>query len=210
MREKKFNMLTKIGLCAAIFIIGTAIAYNCTSSVNTCSVATECKSSTKATKILPLIDNYQEQYFTIVKRNNVFLNDEDREDLKKDRKELKKLFKEVEKQITNKKYLKEYRAIEKRYAKCDEITTVGMNEFAQKNYNEVDALLNKVYNEVLKNISDYDRNNLVQSETKWLKEVEDYNSVFNSMGFGTIGTIIYYDYEINMRQFRTLLLMLYL
>ena len=160
--------------------------------------------------VLSQIDKYQAKYFEIVKRNDLFLQVEETSAIKNDRKELKKLFKEVKKQVKSKDNLKKYKEIEKRYTKCEEETTVGMNEFANNNYKEVDALLNEVYREVKTKISPADFKKLTASEQKWLKEVNSYKKVFDLKGFGTIGTIIYYDYEINMRQFRTLLLMLYL
>lgn len=159
---------------------------------------------------LALIDKYQEQYFAIVKRNDILLNFEDNSILKKDRKELKKLFAEVKKQITNKPYLKQYNEIEKRYAVCDEITTTGINEFSQKNYDEVDGLLNAFYKDVQSKISMDDFRQLTLSEKNWLKDVQDYKKVYDSMDFGTIGTSIYLDYQTDMSKFRALLLMLYL
>ena len=159
---------------------------------------------------LALIDNYQKKYFEIVKRNDVLLNIEENDAVKKDNKELKKLYLQVKKQIKNKKYLNKYKDIEKRFSECEEETTIGMNEFAENNYKAVDDLLNEVYKEVKSKISSEDFKKLTQSEKEWLKEVEAYEKVFNSKGFGTIGTIVYYGYEIDMRSFRTLLLMLYL
>ena len=158
---------------------------------------------------LALIDKYQEKYFTIIKRNDMFLNTIDFDKVRKDRKELKKLYKEVTKQITNKEYLKKYQDIQKRYSKCEQETTIGMNEFAQKNYNEVDSLLNEVYKEVKSTISADDFAKLESSEKRWLIEVNNYEKVFNSKDFGTIRPLIYYDFETDMREFRTLLLMLY-
>ena len=159
---------------------------------------------------LSLVDKYQTRYFAIVKRNNVLLNFEDDKALNDDRKELKKLYKEVEKQIRNKEYLTEYKKIEAKYSKCEETTTVGMNEFAEKNNKEVDDFMNTVYKKIQSKIPSDDFKNLVLSEQKWLQEVKDYEKTYNSMGFGTIGTVIYYDYQTNMKSFRTLLLMLYL
>ena len=167
------------------------------------------KSNTNLDK-LSLIDNYQAKYFTIIKRNDVLLNIEDEKILNKDRKELKNLYKEVKKQIHNKTYLKEYNKIEKKYSKCDDMTDIGMKEFSMRNYNEIDNLLNEVYKEVKSKISSEDFKKLAESEQKWLEEVDNYKNVYNSMDYGTIGTLIYYDYQINMRNFRTLLLMLYL
>ena len=164
----------------------------------------------EAQKTLNSIDKYQEKYFEIVKRNNVLLSFETNSELKKDRKELKKLFKEVQKQVTNKDYLKEYKAIQKRYAKFNGETTVDINEFAQNYNKEVDTLLNKVYKDVKLKIPAADFKQLVLSERKWLQEVQNYKKVFDSKEFGTIGTSTYYDYETNMKEFRTLLLLLYL
>ena len=168
------------------------------------------KNQKTSADVLSEIDKYQAKYFEIVKRNDLFLQVEETPAIKNDRKELKKLFKEVKKHVKSKDTLRKYKEIEKRYAKCEEETTVGMNEFANNNYKEVDALLNEVYREVKTKISPADFKKLTASEQKWLKEVNAYKKVFDSKGFGTIGTIIYYDYEISMRQFRTLLLMLYL
>lgn len=159
---------------------------------------------------LATIEEYQAKYFTIVKRNNVLLNFEDEKALNKDRRELKNLYKKVEKQIKNKEYLAEYKQIKKKYSECEETTTAGMNEFAENNYREVDALLNTVYKKVQSIIPTEDFKNLVVSEQKWLNEVDNYKQAYDSMEIGTIGTVIYYDYQINMKSFRTLLLMLYL
>ena len=200
----------------AILVVLTTVSFLCImqTQANTVFAETQTeivkKNSKSAQEVLADIDKYQKQYFTIIKRNDVLLQDEDNKILNKDRKELKNLYKKVQKQITNKSYMKNYRDIEKRYANCDGITTPEMNEFAYNYYQEVDALLNKVYQDVKSKISSEDFKNLVQSETEWLKEVEDYKKVFDSRGFGTIGTLVYYDYEISMRQFRTLLLLLYL
>ena len=166
--------------------------------------------SNKAIEILSHIDKYQEEYFTIIKRNNVMLNFDDGEDLKADRKELKKLFSTVKKQVKNKEYLKEYKKIEKQYAKCDEITTTGINEFAENNYNAVKNLYNEVYKKVESKLTPEDFKKLSASEKKWQKEVDAYKKVYDSLEFGTIGLSTYYDYQTSMISFRTLLLMLYL
>ena len=165
--------------------------------------------NTNSDKLL-LIDKYQAEYFRIIKRNNVLLNLEEDKALNKDRKELKKLYKEVKKQISNKTYLKEYSKIERKFSKCDDMTDIGMKEFSINNYNEIEDLLNKVYKEVKSKIPSEDFKNLTMSEQNWIKEVKNYEKIYNSMDYGTIGTVIYYDYQINMRNFRTLLLMLYL
>ena len=178
--------------------------------LNNEQIETVSKNVSIYSEILSDIDKYQERYFKIIKRNDVFLSFESNNTLNRDRKDLKKLYNKVKKQIRNKKYLKEYKEIEKRYSKCNEETTIGINSFMENNYNEIDNLLNKVYKEVQQKIPPEDFKYLVLSEKKWLKEVNSYEDVYNSMGFGTIGTMIYLDYQIDMRKFRTLLLMLYL
>lgn len=164
----------------------------------------------EAPEILSVIDNYQEKYFSIIKRNNVLFREEDDKVLNRDRKELNNLYKEVKKQINNKYYFKQYKDIERRYAKYDEITDAGIRDFAYKNYDEANTLLNNIYQEIKSKIPSKDFEILAQSENKWLKEFKDYEKVFYSMDYGTIGTIIHINYQINIIEFRTLLLMLYL
>ena len=89
-------------------------------------------------------------------------------------------------------------------------TTLEMNQFAKQKYDAFDKLLNDVYGAVKLKISDKDFEKLQIQQRAWLKEVEDYNNVFEAQKFGTIGTLVKLDYEINMRSFRTLLLMMYL
>ena len=196
-------------LVTALAVIGSVSASAKCSCCKKQATAVKKQKMTNADK-LALIDKYQEQYFAIVKRNDILLNFEDSSVLKKDRKELKKLFTEVKKQITNKQYLKKYNEIEKHYAVCDEITTTGINDFSQKNYDEVEGLLNAVYKDVQSKISQDDFKKLVLSEKKWIKDVQNYKKVYDSMDFGTIGTSIYLDYQTDMSKFRALLLMLYL
>ena len=195
---------------AVMFINSTFASEKTVNNVSAQQTQTVKKNQKTSADVLSEIDKYQTKYFEIIKRDDLFLQEEETSAVKNDRKELKKLFKEVKKQVKSKDNLKKYKEIEKRYAKCEEETTVGMNEFANNNYKEVDTLLNEVYREVKTKISPADFKKLTASEQKWLNEVKNYKKVFDSKGFGTIGTIIYYDYEINMRQFRTLLLMLYL
>ena len=195
------NLIKKIGFLCLI-----VIAFMLTSSV----FAQDISNSESYEETFAAIEKYQEQYFKIVKRNDVLLKYESDKALNNDRKELKKLFKKVKKQITNKSYIKKYNDIERRYAKCNDMTTQGMNKFAEKNYNDVSVLLNEVYNYAESKIRPGDKRNFIESEQIWQKEFENYKQVYDEMDFGTIGTIIYYDYRINMVQFRALLLMLYL
>ena len=163
-----------------------------------------------ASETLSLINKYQTKYFEIIKRNDILLNFEDNAKLNKDRKELKKLSVNVEKQITDKNYLKKYKKIKKQIGKCDGVTTPEINECAENDYNLINNFLNEVYKEVGTKISPEDFRDLTLNQNKWKKEVENYKKVYDSMDFGTIGTSVYYEYEICMREFRILLLMLYL
>ncbi len=167
--------------------------------------------NTAQVDVLSQIDNYQQRYFTIIKRNDLFVDSE--KDSKQDRKDLDKLYKEVIKQIdSNNIYYKKYKQNEHEYEnpKVELETTVQMDNYAIAHYKKVDSLLNEVYKEVKTKITPQEFEKLKTSEKKWLKEVEDYYEVFESQEFGTIGTVIYYGYQIDMREFRTLLLMLYL
>lgn len=160
---------------------------------------------------LSLIDKYQAKYFEIYKKRNqaAFDNDYDY-DFNNDNKELKKLESKVEKQITNKEYLKKYKKQRKQVGKCRSITTPEINECAEKDYNAISNLLDEVYKKVELKISSEDFKNLTLSQNKWQKEVKDYEKAYDSLTQGTLGTIIHYDYQIDMMEFRTLLLMLYL
>lgn len=161
--------------------------------------------------ILDEINNYQERYFTIIKRHDALLKLENDEESMKDLKELKELFQEVKSKIDkNCEYLKEYEKIKEKYKNNNGENTYEMNEFAMRKYKAFDKLLNDTYKEVKSQLSEEDFEQLKKSQIAWLKDVEAYDATFESQGFGTIRTLIKLDYEINMRGFRTLLLMLYL
>ena len=163
-----------------------------------------------ASEKIEIIDKYQDKYFEIIKRNNILLNFEDNAKLNKDRTELNELFARVEKQITNKNYLKKYNKIQKRFSDCKGITTPEINKFAEKNDAAINKLLNNTYKNAEAKLNYEDAKKLALSQIDWEKEVEDYKKIYDSMEFGTIGTSTYYGYEINMKEFRTLLLMMFL
>lgn len=161
-------------------------------------------------EILNVINDYQDKYFKIIKRHDVLLQLDQDDDCERDMEELKALFEEVKSKINNNEFLTKYNTIEEKFKECDGETTDEMNDFAKQEYDAVDKLLNDVYKVVKAKLNADDFEQLKLSEIKWLKEVEAYYSVFEEQGFGTIRTIVYFDYEVNMRKFRTLLLMLYL
>lgn len=159
---------------------------------------------------LQQIDELQARYFNIIKRNDVLVQLENSDENQQDMKDLNNLFKEVEEKIDkNNYYLQKYYKIEEQYAQNPGTTQRDMDEFASKEYEAVDGLLNETYQAVKAKIPPEDFKHLITSELQWLKEVEDYYNVYKQQGFGTIGPLIKFEYECNMRKFRTLLLMLY-
>lgn len=166
---------------------------------------------TTPNQVLAKIDELQARYFSIVKRNNALLDIFGDEECQQDLDELKALFSEVEKNIDkNNYYLQKYHEIEKKYAQNQGETTVDINDFASKHYEAVDNLLNEIYKEVKKKLPEEDFNQLKKGEIQWIKDVNSYQEVFEQQEFGTIRTLVKLGYEINMRNFRALLLMLYI
>ena len=159
---------------------------------------------------LQQIDELQAKYFNIIKRNDVLLQIQDSDEYQQDMKDLNNLFKEVEQKIDkNNYYLQKYYKIKEQYAVNTGPSQSDMNIFASDEYKAVDGLLNETYQAVKVKIPPDDFKQLITSELKWLKEVEDYYKVYEQQGFGTIGSLVHSEYECNMRNFRTLLLMLY-
>lgn len=161
-------------------------------------------------QVLAKIDELQAEYFTLIKRNDVLLVPQAHE-FEEDQEELDTLFDRVKNNIDHKNpYYQEYLNIEQEYANNDGETTQEVNYFAQRHYDAVDKLLNETYQAVRAKIPQEDFKQLIQSELAWLREVEAYHKVYEQQENGTIRTLMNYNYEINMRNFRTLLLMLYL
>lgn len=161
-------------------------------------------------KVLAKIDLLQAQYFSIIKRNDTFLNLYECDACAEDMEDLNKLFSEVRNNIDKDNYyLKKYDEIENSYSSSDLETTAEINNFMMEYYEAVDKLLNETYQAVRIKIPREDFKNLIASELKWLKDVEQYHKVFEQQEYGSSRTWVNLRYEINMRQFRTLLLMLY-
>lgn len=157
---------------------------------------------------LAKIDELQAKYFEIIKRNNLLLQGGTPTE---DRIELDRLFDYVKRKIDkNNYYLKKYKLIEEEYAINPGMTQGDMNDFAREHYRVVDDLLNETYRAVKAKIPPEDFKDLIKSELRWLKEVQDYYKVFQAWGYGSMGPMVNFGYECDMRNFRTLLLMLYL
>lgn len=161
--------------------------------------------------LLNMIDTYQHKYFDIVTRNDVLLLNERNDDIKNDEKQLAELFDEVKSKINPENpFLLKYNDISEKYSGNNGENTYEMNQFAQDKYNAIDGLLNDVYQAVMSTLTDEEASALRDSESKWLKQMEDYNNYFEQKDYGTIAYLVKSGYECNMRSFRTLLLMLYL
>ena len=103
----------------------------------------------------------------------------------------------------------------KQYRECDGMTTNDMMYAASQTYKAIDKLLNEVYQEVRSIIPAEDFENLKQSEIRWIKDIDKYHKKATSED----GEFMYGSYgshagimnaEVDMRQFRTMLLLLYL
>ena len=169
------------------------------------------KMSDSPSDVLSIINQYQTKYWEIVKRHDTLLMTWADDDKERDREELNLLFKEVQGKIDkDNTFFKKYIEIEEQFKENNGNNTIEVNEFASKHYDAVDKLLNDVYKAVRNDLSEKDFEQLKSTQIAWLNEVQGYKEVFDAQGFGTIRTVIAFNYEINMRNFRTLLLMLYL
>ncbi len=124
--------------------------------------------------------------------------------------DLANLFRIVKQRIGENCYLDKYEKIERTYAENPGETTYDMTQFNDLHHESVDNLLDQVYKIVKNRISADKFQNVKISQQNWLKEIAAYDKVFEAQGFGTIRGWVYSGYQINMRKFRTLLLMLYL
>lgn len=195
-------MLKKLNLKTFFTIVTLLIVITCAF----CIVYNNLNSHT-----LSQINMYQEQYFKIIKRNDVLLQVYDNDEINKDLNNLSKLYKMVESQIDkNCESLRRYKEIEQQYAHNTGETTIEMNDFAQNHYNSIDKLLNDTYKIIKAKIKQEEFNKLVESEIEWLEEVKEYQKVYDKEEYGSISNLIYLNYKIDMWKFRTLLLMLYL
>ena len=153
---------------------------------NISPVQEETQTDESKTDVLDKINTYQKRYFEIVKRHDALLDLANSEESKKDLSELKVLFEEVKKEIpSDLEYIKKYDKIKKDYKNNTGNTTLEMNEFVSREYKAFDALLNETYKAVQQNISPDEFEKLKESQRQWLKDVEDYNKVFEAKKFGT-------------------------
>lgn len=210
-----------ITLCLLLVGITCFAVFN-TEEINKSPMPTPATDSTPVSmtpaQTLNKIDEYQARYFEIIKRHDMFLHIYSGEEdyAKKDDDDYNALYTEVEKQIVkNNFYVKKYYQTIKQYRECDGMTTNDMMYAASQNYKAIDKLLNEVYQEVRGIIPAEDFENLKQSEIRWIKDVDKYHKKATSEDgeymYGSYGSRAgIMNAEVDMRQFRTMLLLLYL
>ena len=211
-KELKRNC-KKIVLIVIIFILALAsiggIYYVCNNKINKNSANIVQKRTAK--EILAEINELQEYYFKIIKNNHILLqiNTSD-EKFEQDFLELDDLTRGfTERFDDNNEFLRRYQEISANFSENTGETTYEMIEFEAEHYKAIDKLLNDVYKELKTKLSQEDFEQLKLSQRAWLKEVLDYEKIYKEQEFGSIGPIIKYGYEIDMRSFRILLLLLY-
>lgn len=160
--------------------------------------------------ILKQIDKYQKQYFSIIKRNDMFLQLANYDGRERDNYDLANLFRAVKQNIGGNYFLDKYETIERTYAENPGETTYDIAQFNNLHREAVDSLLNEVYKAVKNRISADKFQNVKISQQNWLKDVAAYKKVIDAQDFGTIGGSVFAECQISMKNFRTLLLMLYL
>ncbi|MBR1754751.1 DUF1311 domain-containing protein [bacterium] len=165
-------------------------------------------------EIFAEIEDLQAQYWQIIKRNNLLINQDfnrNNKEIEKDKKELTHLFNVAQSRIDkNNYYLLKLQEIDKKYENNNSETQYDMNMFAGEYNDKVDEILNELYKQIRTTIPEDDFNNLKLSERQWLKDIETYKKVFYSEDRGSIGGMTYSYMLANMRKFRVLLLIPYL
>lgn len=219
-KMKKKELFNNKGIICVVFIM--AVLFVCAFSSNVFaesinkenSLQTEDKKSYLQT--LKQIEEYQKQYWQIIKRNDMLIDlwfqVEGGKDYEKDKTDYDNLYQEVINKIDkNNQYYKKLESIGKNTdLECE--SQPCMNEYAQAILDETDTLLNEVYKDLKAKMPKSDFNKLKLSERKWLKDIEKYkHDVIDKQNQKTMGTMIGVlipgAYE-DMKKFRVLLLLL--
>ena len=212
--KKRNKVLILITMCLLLIFTAGVVFFvlnNKKSDSTDIALNSEENKKTEFQNALDEIDGYQAKYFEIIKRHDALLDMTNSTESKKDIKELSLLFQEVKNKINkDNSYLAEYEKIKEKRIKNLGNTEFEINTIASENHKAVDKLMNDIYSNIKLQLNKEDFEKLNISQKNWLSEVENYNNIFNSKDFGTIKTISKLDYEINMKSYRTLLLMLYL
>ena len=161
-----------------------------------------------------LIEEYQQQYWDIIKRNNMFIQiAEIDSQIKQDRVDLNNLYKKVENAIDkNNNILKELKDLKEKYNKGIEKaqTQTEMNVLASHYLENTDKILNDVYIKIKENSSQTNFEALKTNEIEWVREQEEYQTFLEKQSFGSIFGLIYCKTMQDIKYFRTLLLIFYL
>ncbi len=159
------------------------------------------------------IENYQAQYWDIIKRNNVLIQiGEDSEEFKKDREDLAKLYSNLTNKISkDNDFIKKLNKIEDDYEKNikNAQTQLEMNNVADKYLIDTDKVLNEIYKKIRNSVDEDEFNTLKENQRIWLKEIKEYEKIIDKQGFGSISPMIYSSVIQDIKKFRTILLILY-
>lgn len=164
------------------------------------------------------LENYQKEYWEIIKRNNVLLQISEEHDSKtlndnnNDRKSLSDLENKIKNEIgKGNKYVLKLEEIENQYNKNIQRseTQAEMNFIAQTQLEATDKILNEVYKEIKNNINENEFNELKEQQKRWLQDMSEYEKTINEQGFGSIVGLIYPTTIHNIKKFRTFLLILF-
>lgn len=164
--------------------------------------------------ILLQVTDYQQQYWSIIKKHNMFLQiGEVDNNVQQDKTDLKKLYQNVENKINqNNKFLSELNNLNNKYNADikNAQSQIEINIVANEYMENTDKILNNVYQEIKINTDSKDFELLKTSEIKWIKDLEEYQKFIEEQGFGSIIGLLYANATQDIKHFRTLLLIYYL
>ena len=164
--------------------------------------------------ILSQVEDYQQQYWSIIKKHNMFLQiGEVDNNVQQDKTDLKKLYQNVENKINqNNKFLSELNNLNNKYNADikNAQSQIEINIVANEYMENTDKILNNVYQEIKINTDSKDFELLKTSEIKWIKDLEEYQKFIEEQGFGSIIGLLYANATQDIKHFRTLLLIYYL
>lgn len=171
-----------------------------------------CFASVEKNEILNKIKTYQKEYFTLIQRNDILFGGKNNYEAEaRDNKKLEEFFLELENKMDLKNpFAKKYNKIKNKYK--DKYLNVTIAESTPILFNEseeYDKLLNKIYFTIKKDIPADDFEKLKQDERLWSENVDSYYENIDKISGYAIRTDAYFDYLINARKFRILLLMFY-
>lgn len=153
---------------------------------------------------------YQERYWDIVRRNDFLFNPwEPTAEQKKDYSDYLQLVDELRSKIRkNNAYLKKRDEIMSSHGKNMEIayTQTAMNMVKKAEFDDMEKLLNDVYQELKLSLNQKDFETLRNDQQRWRESLQDYQKKIINYGYGTIGPLMYADISDFIEYVRLLLL----